>query len=119
MEALEVYASGVRVDRLVPRDVAKAVRRRALEGLTDEVRDRVADVLSNLADPPLMVCLLEAARADGARLSQSDIDCLRTLRRFRNDFIHGRNRGEIEETVIRHGTAIVNRLLAHRYYRFG
>lgn len=118
-DALEFYASGVRVDRLIPRDAARAIRRRALEGLEGGVRDRVADVLSNLTVPPLMVRILAAAKVDEAPLSESDIECLRMLRKFRNDFIHGRNRGQMDETVLRHGTAIVNRLLAHRYYRLG
>lgn len=117
-DALEFYAAGVSLSDAIDGHTAREIRVRALEGLEGAARERVATVLGMINDPPLMVRIRAAADRDGAPLSDTEWQVLRTLRSFRNDFIHGRNRGEVERSTLRHGIGIVNRLLAFRLFQF-
>jgi hypothetical protein len=117
-EAVEFYASGTKVPRVLTRgeldDVAKAVD---AVGLAPEKRSRLEDVLARANEPPLRVRLVAALDADRVPYSAEEIERLWRLRDHRNAALHGRRRTEPDRDDLDLAKGLVNRMLVFRAWR--
>lgn len=117
-EAVEFYASGTKVPRVLSRGeldhVAKAVD---AVGLEPEKRGRLEDVLARANEPPLRVRLLAALDADRVPYSPEEIERLWRLRDHRNAALHGRRRSQPDRDDLDLAKGLVNRMLVFRAWR--
>jgi hypothetical protein len=116
-ESVEFYLSETKVRPLFDSKTMRDLRARATQGLSGERLERVKDVLARVNEAPLLVRLREATAADGVPISNEEFDLLAGVRRFRNDFIHGRTRGSLPASELRYAIALVNRFLTFRVFR--
>lgn len=116
-EAIEFYASGAKVPTLFDRRQLKRLRAKANDGLSEQQRARVNDMIAHLNEPSLLMRLEQALADDGVPVTRSELRLLSNLRTVRNDFVHGRARRGGDGATLRHALAIVNRLLTYRVYR--
>ena len=116
-ESLEFYTAGVKAPNLFTQAELAALRACLTQDLTPDQRARINDVVSRVNDAPLMVRLALAIEEDGVPINAGEMQLLTRLRRFRNDFIHGRERGTASEADVRTAMAIVDRMLTYRVDR--
>lgn len=114
-EAVEFYASGIKVPKILSkgeaRDVGKAID--ALR-LPSGKRARLGDVLARANEPPLRVRLVAALEADGVPYSAEEVERLWHLRDHRNDALHGRRRSDPDADDLDLAKGFVNRMLVFR-----
>jgi hypothetical protein len=117
-EAVEFYASGTKVPRVLSPDelgqISKAIG--ALD-LALEKRQRLGDVLARANEPPLRIRLVAALEADAVPYSAEEVKRLWHLRDHRNDALHGSRRGDPKNDDLDLAKRFVNRMLVFRAWR--
>lgn len=117
-EAIEFYAAAANVPTMFSaEEIRSAKRALAALPLTPGQLDRLNDVVGSANSSPLMVRVQSALDADRVPYSRAELDVLRRLRKYRNDFTHGRARAEPSTDDLDLAKGIVNRMLAFRAAR--
>ena len=114
--AIEFYVSGISPPPAFKPEELAALEELAPESLSNEQRERFRSAVRGLNGSPLVDRLKAALRSDGVRLSEGDEQLLFvTLRRARNDVVHGREMKKIpSRAAINGGFGLVARMLVHR-----
>jgi hypothetical protein len=113
-EAIEFYASGVKVPKLFTRTELALVRESLPPSLGEKQRKRLHDMLSDVNTAPLRLRLVQALDDDDVPLSTDELDLLWRLRALRNDVVHGRRSGLPHAEDLEYATSIVARMLVYR-----
>lgn len=116
-DALEFYVSDVQGAGKFDKAQAKRVRRSVPRDIDPQLRQRAVMLLESLNAAPMMARLREAARRDGARLTEAEIDLLHRVRRTRNRATHGKEAEPPGSAELDHAVSIVSRLLLHAQQR--
>lgn len=116
-EAVEFYASGVKVAKLFESAEIKRIRKAVLNDLEGEKAKRMSEILAQLNQPPLLIRLKAALEADGVPHTENELAVLGRIRKARNDLVHGRSRREPSDRDVMHAIAVVNRILVYRLAR--
>jgi hypothetical protein len=112
-EAIEFYVASTSLPPVFETAEIKGVLRRASEGLTQEQRRRLDDVMSGLNNPPLLPRLKFRLQEDGVPINDAEIEILRRIRTVRNRFQHGESREWPDADDLSYSAALVNRMLVY------
>jgi len=116
-EALEFYVAGVAMPESFSREQLRSLRRAVPKDLPPALRQRALNTVNRLNEPPLLARLRVSSELDGVMLSDAEWDLLSSLRRARNEAVHGAQQTTVGEAEIQLGVSIVARLLLHRPHR--
>lgn len=112
-EALEFYAT----DAVVPKMFTRAEMRRIRKAIPDDFdglkKQRLDTFLGQLNTPPLMVKLRHRLASDGVPMSESELDHLGSIRRFRNSSLHGQSAVLPKREDVDRAVSLVARVLVH------
>ncbi|WP_411075162.1 hypothetical protein [Streptomyces sp. cmx-4-7] len=112
-EAVEFYVGKTAVPALFSKSERRAIKR-SLPKFGDQAKDgRLEMLLGDLNNPPLFVKFRRKIAIEGAPVSQNDIDLLSTLRKVRNDVVHGRSPNRPKTHEVNQGVAVVARILVY------
>lgn len=89
-EAVECVLSGVKNEKLFDDEALDLVRDAVPEGLSEDQLRRLKDVWSMLNQPSFMSNLMGFLDDTGIVAEPEDLAALKTVRKARNDFVHGR-----------------------------
>ncbi|MFI7415137.1 hypothetical protein ACIBU0_41530 [Streptomyces sp. NPDC049627] len=112
-EAVEFYVGKTSVPALFTKSERKAIKRAIPRFGEAGKNERLEMLLGDLNNPPLFVKFRRRVAIDGAPVSQHDIDLLSTLRKIRNDVVHGRSPEQPRNHEVNQGVAIVARILVY------
>jgi len=114
-EALEFYCAATPVPTMFSKGDRRALKKAIGDLFTDQRRERIGGILQRLNEPPTLARLRQRIALDGAPVSQEDFALLASLRRVRNDAVHGRETNDgLTEENLRLAVSICARLLVHR-----
>lgn len=116
-EAVECLVVGVRVQAQWTKDDVKSLKSQLPVDLPEPLLERARAAFDNLSQVPLMARLRELVEREALPVSETELDLLSTLRRVRNDAVHGRDAVPPPPDVLDHATAIVCRLLVEQLGR--
>lgn len=120
-DAVEFYAGTVRPAKLFSRSEAKKLLRQVLEAAewSDEQRDRLRQARASLNERPLLWRLRHRLVADAVPFTDAEFADLHTLRKSRNDTVHGRRHEGPRDALIRSGVALISRAIIYSAARNG
>jgi hypothetical protein len=114
-EALEFYCAATPVPAMFSKGDRRALKKAIGELFTDQRKERIGGILQRLNEPPTLARLRQRIALDGAPISEQDFALLASLRRVRNDAVHGRETNDgLTEEDLRLAVSICARLLVHR-----
>jgi len=114
--ALEFYAAGARVHKLLPRPARQELLAAvAATSLTEEQKSRARHVLNELNTPPLLLRLKARVAQDGVPVTLAEMDLLVQLRRRRNDSAHGRSAAAVTAEQLDWAVSVAARLFLFRH----
>jgi hypothetical protein len=109
-EAIECLVSGVKVPARWSDEELRTLRDALPDDLTPDLRKRARKAISDLNEVPLMPRLRHLIETRGLPVSDAEFALLKTVRRIRNDAVHGREAQPPAPEVLDHATAVLCRL---------
>lgn len=116
-EAVEFYASEVKIPKLFTKSERSSLLERALDGLNSTQGQRVKDLLDMLNSYSLRARLVAALQEDRFRYLEQELSQLWTIRTPRNKFGHGSAAELPSQEQLRIAISFVNRFLLHKVHR--
>ncbi|MEU7871560.1 hypothetical protein [Dactylosporangium sp. NPDC049140] len=112
-EAIEFYVGGTRVPNTFSQSELSEIRKKLRGMFTGEKKRRVEDMIGYLNDAPTMAKFRFRLAQDGIPISPEEVETLVSLRRIRNDVVHGRAAGLPVLEHLNQGIAIVARIITY------
>ncbi|MET3467037.1 hypothetical protein [Microbacterium sp. 1262] len=110
-EALEYYAADVRRQPSFQKHELRALRKRAVDGLTDDQSRRVEFAIAQLNSSSLQERIWHQASLDGVRVSSGDRNVIARTRGYRNALVHGGDVEDLTRGDVNYAVSVVSRLL--------
>lgn len=113
-ETLEYYAVHAPDSRWFQKAEVRALRKRAVEGLSDQQTKRLDHMLSQLNSSSLQERIWRLAEADGVAATAGEREAVARTRQFRNSMLHGSDLPDLDHDEMNYATSVVARLLVAR-----
>lgn len=109
-ETIECLVGGVKVPAQWSAEHLNTIRDALPDHLPADLRERARKAISDLNEVPLMPRLRHLVDARGLTVSDTELELLTTVRRIRNDAVHGREAEPPAPEMLDYATAVISRL---------